>query len=104
MKAGAKYDAGKPDWALLPLDAVGHVVRVLSHGAVKYGKNNWRQVDGATERYIAALLRHLEAWRGGETLDPDSGLPHVAHMACNAIFLVWFECGGRRANTNSVAD
>lgn len=90
MSDGRKYDDGKPDWALLPLDAVGVVVRVLSHGAAKYGRYNWQQLADAEERYTAALLRHLEAWRGGERLDPDSGLPHVAHMACNAIFLVWF--------------
>jgi len=30
-------------------------------------------------------------WQSGERFDKESGLPHLAHVACNAIFLLWFE-------------
>lgn len=86
-----KYDAGKARWDLLPFDAVAGIVDVLTYGATKYAPEGWRKVPDARARYTAALLRHLAAWRGGERLDPESGLPHLAHVACNAVFLLWFD-------------
>jgi len=91
METGLKYDGDKLRWDLIPLDAVEQVVRVLTFGAKKYAPNNWQIVDSAKDRYYAALLRHIKAWRCGESIDPDSGLFHLAHVACNAIFLLWFE-------------
>jgi hypothetical protein len=64
------------------------VVEVISHGAVKYGDRNWRNVPGGTERYFAAAMRHITAWRNGENTDPESGLPHLAHAACSILFLM----------------
>jgi len=40
--------------------------------------------------YMSALLRHFCAWAEGakDNIDPDSGLPHVAHaLACAMIIL-----------------
>jgi hypothetical protein len=38
--------------------------------------------------YYDAALRHLMAWFDGETIDPESGLSHLAHvMACCNILL-----------------
>jgi hypothetical protein len=36
-------------------------------------------------------MRHLEAWRGGETRDKESDLPHLAHAMTNLAFLLHFE-------------
>jgi hypothetical protein len=92
-----KHDAGKARWDLLPLGPVAAVVAVLSFGAKKYAPNGWVAVaegpDGA-DRYYAAVLRHLVAWRRGEATDPESGLPHLAHAACGVLFLLWL--GGER--------
>ena len=88
---GRKDDLGKLRYDLLPPNALREVVKVLTHGASKYAPNNWQVVDDAKARYTAALMRHFEAWRDGETLDLDSHLPHLAHAACNALFLLWFE-------------
>lgn len=87
---GTKYDAQKPRWDLLPLGPVEDVVRVLTHGAAKYSDNNWRYVPNAHDRYFAAAMRHLVAYRQGELLDPESGLPHLAHAVCCLLFLMWF--------------
>lgn len=43
------------------------------------GEENWRQVEGWRDRYYDALMRHVEAWRGGEQYDPESSLPHLCH-------------------------
>lgn len=87
---GAKLDNGKPRWSLLPFEALAMVVDVLEFGAKKYAPDNWRKVDNAEKRYTDALLRHVAAWLTGEQKDPDSGLHHLAHVACNALFLCAF--------------
>ena len=35
-----------------------------------------------------ALMRHLRAHWDGESIDPETGLPHMAHAATNALFLL----------------
>ncbi len=92
-KAGKKYDEGKLRYDLLDPFALREVARVISFGAAKYGDDNWRELADAKKRYAAALMRHFEAWRMGETLDKDSGIHHLAHCATNALFLLWFERG-----------
>lgn len=87
MDQGHKHDAGKLRYDLIPVLAEELLVRVLTHGAEKYGAGSWKRVQDARARYTAALMRHLAKWRAGEQVDPDSGLPHIAHVACNAMFL-----------------
>jgi hypothetical protein len=82
---GKKYDAGKPDYTLLPFKALEEVVAVLGFGAIKYGRDNWRGV--AKLRYIAAAFRHLVAIASGSEIDEESGKSHAAHLACCALFL-----------------
>jgi hypothetical protein len=89
--AGRKDDAGKPRWSLLPWAEVEDVVRVLTEGARIYADNNWQIVEDARERYFSAAHRHLVAWHQGERFDPKSKLPHLAHAACNLLFLAWFD-------------
>jgi hypothetical protein len=88
---GAKFDAGKEPWHLLPWGPVRDVVRVLAYGADKYAPDNWQLVPEARKRYFAAAQRHLFAWWEGERTDPESGLPHLAHAACSLLFLAWFD-------------
>ena len=88
---GTKYDGEKIRMDLLPFEALEEVAKVLTYGAAKYADNNWQKIDNAERRYVAALLRHLSAHMRGETRDTGSGLLHVAHMATNALFVLWFE-------------
>ena len=91
MGPGLKYDIGKLQWDILPIDCVEDVVKILTFGAEKYGANNWQNVENGEDRYYAALMRHLAASRQGEKTDPESGLSHLAHVACNVVFLMWLE-------------
>jgi hypothetical protein len=86
LKQGAKFDADKPAAGLLSGVAVLGVATVLAFGANKYAAHNWRK-GIAWSRILAALLRHTFAFLDGEDLDPESGLPHVDHIACCAMFL-----------------
>jgi len=87
---GIKFDNGKPMWHLLPMDVMAEVVDILTMGAKKYKAFNWQHVKPRT-RYIDALYRHFTAWHRGEKIDPESGKNHLAHVLCNAIFLLWFD-------------
>jgi len=88
---GLKYDEGKDRWDLLPWKALTQVVKVVTYGARKYGECNWQHVDRGQERYFAAMQRHIAAWRAGDATDDETGLHHLAHAACSALFLIWMD-------------
>lgn len=92
-KGGIKNDRldDKLRWELVPMDAIAKIADILTYGAKKYGANNWQNLDEFEDRYYAALLRHLIAWRNGEAIDPESGRLHLSHAATNAIFLLWYQ-------------
>jgi hypothetical protein len=90
MAKGVKNDSEKPDYSLLPLEALEGVVRVLAYGAKKYSRSNWTRVR-PTRRYFAAALRHLAQYKSGEQNDPESGQSHLAHAVASLVFCLWFE-------------
>lgn len=60
----------------------------LLDGALKYGRQNWREAGVRYSIYYDAARRHMDAAFEGEDADPDSGLPHEAHaLACLAIIV-----------------
>lgn len=69
MNESVKHDVGKDPWELLPMRPVQLVVQVLGFGARKYAPHAWRGVPNGRDRYFAAAMRHLVAWRSGEPLD-----------------------------------
>ncbi len=92
LKLGAtKYDGDKARMELLPLPAMEKVAEVMTFGAAKYADNGWKSLPNAEGRYTGAMLRHLAAIERGEKVDPESGLRHIYHVACNALFLAHFE-------------
>lgn len=86
---GQKFDAEKRRWDLLPWDALEQVVLVLEFGAKKYGERNWEDgIKGWEIRFPTAILRHTIAVLRGEWIDPESKLPHMAHVGCTALFVI----------------
>jgi hypothetical protein len=86
---GKKYDQGKPDYSLVPYASLDEVVKVLTHGANKYGRFNWELVEA--HRYEAATMRHFSAYMQGEKLDPESDIHHLAHAITSLLFMLEFE-------------
>ncbi len=89
MEEGIKFDQGKLQWSLIPWSEMKDVVKVLMKGANKYSIDNWKNVD--LKRYKDAIMRHQIDYQGGERIDKDSGLPHMAHIICNALFIMWHD-------------
>ncbi len=68
---------------LIPLAAINLVHQI---GLKKYKIFSWyndpEHADGTVDDNINAIMRHFCAHRSGCTIDPESGLPHIFHMAC----------------------
>ena len=88
---GRKDDQDKNRLDLIEPEFIEGVGKVLTFGAKKYEENSWQKVENAENRYYAAAMRHLLAWRRGEKIDPESGLSHLDHVACNIMFLQHFD-------------
>lgn len=86
-----KADVGKFRPTLVPTELIRAVAQIREFGCRKYhDPNNWKKVE--PERYRDALFRHLLAYLDNpRSLDPESGLPHLWHMACNVAFLIELE-------------
>jgi len=94
LDSGAvKHDQNKLEWGLLPPDALESTIQVLMFGAQKYDAHNWSK-GMLWSRLFNALMRHMWAWWRGERLDPESGLPHLAHAMCCLLFLLSHELRG----------
>ena len=97
---GAKDDKAKPMAGVL-LDfsrALQAVVDVGTYGAKKYTRTGWVAVSAAETRYTDAMMRHLLAMDvDPDGLDKETGLPHLAHIAWNALAVL--ELQARRKET-----
>jgi hypothetical protein len=87
MKTAIKHDQEKNRLDLLPIRPLEEIGKVLTHGAVKYTENNWRN-GFKWSRLIGAAMRHLFSFARGEDNDPETGLSHLAHLGCCVLFLL----------------
>ena len=95
-KTGGQKGSKPEQYALIPSHPLAELARVYGHGALKYDANNWRKGYAYTWS-LSALWRHVEKFRQGESIDPDSGLHHLAHAAFHLFTLIDFE----RTNTGT---
>ncbi len=74
-------------WA--PPRALIEVAKVYGYGAEKYTPNNFRKGYSWSLSYNS-LIRHVLASEGGEDIDPESGLFHLAQAAWHCLTLIQF--------------
>jgi hypothetical protein len=91
---GRKDDEGKTHYAFLEPEFLAGVAQVLTFGAKKYGAYNY-QKGIEFERSYSAMMRHIEAYRMGEEMDPETGLCHLYHAAINIMFIDYFRRKGK---------
>jgi hypothetical protein len=87
-----KNDHGKPQFDLLPWDALTVIQRVLQFGAnnPNYGPRNWEKGFNWLRPWNAAM-RHLTDWERGKNIDDGQGGTGeliLANAACEILFLL----------------
>lgn len=89
----AKQDYGKAKLSLVPRRIIWDVAAIREYGNNKYpdgGPDNWKSVE--PERYRDAAYRHFLGYLDDpRSIDSESGLPHLWHLACNIAFLCEME-------------
>ena len=89
----AKSDMGKAKLSLVPRRIIWDIAAIREYGNNKYpdgGPDNWRSVEPV--RYRDAAFRHfLRYLDNPSSVDDESGLPHLWHLACNIAFLCELE-------------
>lgn len=95
-KANRKNE-GKAMVELIDPQFILGIGQVLEMGARKYAKDNWKlsantgdHSDFVRDRY-GSLLRHACLALEGEQFDDESGLPHMYHVAANAMFIAYYD-------------
>lgn len=98
MSENPKTQAGskKPPLHLIPPSSLIHMSAAMADGAAKYGPFNWREptTEIPASIYVAAAMRHLNAFWDGEWEVPDSshGASHLgAAQAGVAVLIDAFE-------------
>lgn len=102
---GKKQDAGKVQMTRLGMvsRALADVARVQEYGSTKYpSPDNWKHVPEGSKRYRDAALRHIMADLSGESHDPETGLTHLAHAACNLLIASEHDQGFPEINSRSI--
>ena len=87
----AKADEGKLRLTFVPRQIIWAIAAIREYGNMKYrDPENWRNVE--VERYRDAAYRHfLEYLDDPDSVDEESKLPHLWHLACNIAFLIELE-------------
>lgn len=97
LKEGKKYDGVgdgsemKLRYDLIPPEIIEELAKVYTYGAKKYGENQWQYLPAGKDRYFGALMRHMQAHRKGEKVDPESGLLHLSHALWNVGAILWLQ-------------
>lgn len=80
----------KPErYDLIPTEPLAILARLYGFGAEKYAAHNFRKGYEWSKSY-AALQRHANQFWGGEDIDEETQLPHMASVAFHAFALICF--------------
>ena len=97
QKPALRYNQGKLRYGLVPAQFFKWLAEVFTKGAEKYAPNNWKNSygtddhDSFVEDRVESLTRHLQEYRLGEDNDTETGLPHLVHVAWNALVVSWYD-------------
>ncbi len=69
--------------------ALLEVGKVAGFGTEKYARYNFAK-GYAWSLSFDAMMRHVLAFWNGEDIDPESGLPHMAHAGWHSLALLTF--------------
>ena len=82
----------KPMMSLIEPDFITELAELLTFGANKYDRDNWKKCKHEDiHLYKDALLRHLYSYLNGQDRDPETNIHELVCVACNAMFLHYME-------------
>lgn len=81
------HDGGKLRYDLIPTYPLRELCRVYTFGTKKYADHNWRK-GMAWSRALGSLERHVQAFKAGDDIDPESQCLHLAAIAFRAFQLM----------------
>jgi hypothetical protein len=87
------FSSGKIGVEQIPPEIKMLVGLIYSYGEIKYGRDNWKSGQDYSQ-FIGSLERHTEFFLLGEDNDPESTLPHLAHVIWNAGTLLYYNLNG----------
>ena len=93
---GTKLDTGKPklaDMLICFKDVLPELCKIYEFGVNKYGEGNWKLVENGEQRFKNALIRHFVS---NTEFDEETGCLESAHIAYNALMVLWFELQRRK--------
>ena len=116
VQKALRYNTGKPQWTLMHYKSVEPMIRVLEYGRHKYSiykdkdgnlikgvdipmsdvkdreltveydaRDNWKKPMPPKE-ILDSMQRHIASLIDGEQFDSESGVSHMGHIMCNAMF------------------
>ena len=88
---GKKFDTGKLDWSVIPLEVLEPLVEVFMAGERKYGYLNClREFENGDRRFFAAAMRHSVACQLNPlATDEETGCHHAAQAAWNHLMRLY---------------
>jgi hypothetical protein len=86
-----RFNQGKMQWTMMDFKAMEPMIQVLMYGAKKYDRDNWKKACPKKLDLLDSLERHFVGLVAGESVDSESGLPHIGHLMCNAMFYSYWE-------------
>lgn len=92
-ETGGEKGAKPETYEQIPVWPLEQIARVYNFGASKYERANFLK-GYRWSLSQDALFRHINAWRRGETVDPQSGIHHLAHATFHLLALMQFEYTG----------
>lgn len=89
-----RYNEGKLDWTLLDFESVTPLVEVMTYGATKYDRDNWKLKCKDPRQHLQSAMRHLISIIQGQEIDDESGKRHSGHVMANMMMYNYHTKGG----------
>jgi hypothetical protein len=84
---GARKNAGKVSFAVVPMHLLAGCARVLMGGLVKYAPWNWAKGMPWSVCFDCAIRHMFKFWYLRQELDKESQCHHIDHAIANLLFL-----------------
>lgn len=90
---GKRFSGKKIPAHLLKAEPMLLKAVLMGHGGVKYAPRNWERGMKYSD-ILGPLFRHFLRWMLGQKVDPETGLPHLVHIAWGFDALICYEVWG----------